>query len=222
MWTIAVFNYSISDLEYTHPMFEWVVHHRTDVFMIRNWTTYFNGKWALQVFICLRLDIYHSCELIFFIALGLMFADCVEAVLTILLMQLHSGRILQTLMLLFCNGVLNMMHSTFAFTVLALVTPLSYAVANATKRIVIIGGSILILQNTVSPLNGLGMLIAVFGVLCYNKVSVLWNILCVCVREREKDLSQWSILCSVHIVSLFFFTTGSLLLIYWLTKSKIL
>ncbi|PVD23527.1 hypothetical protein C0Q70_16799 [Pomacea canaliculata] len=100
-----------------------------------------------------------------------MFADCVEAVLTILLMQLHSGRILQTLMLLFCNGVLNMMHSTFAFTVLALVTPLSYAVANATKRIVIIGGSILILQNTVSPLNGLGMLIAVFGVLCYNKAK---------------------------------------------------
>ncbi|KAK7501159.1 hypothetical protein BaRGS_00007644 [Batillaria attramentaria] len=84
---------------------------------------------------------------------------------------LQSGRVLQTLVLLACDGLFNMMHNIFAFTVLALVAPLSYAVANATKRIVIIGGSILILQNTVTPLNALGMLIAVFGVLCYNKAK---------------------------------------------------
>ena len=85
--------------------------------------------------------------------------------------QLQSGRVVQIFVLLFCDGLFNMMHNVFAFTVLALVTPLSYAVANATKRIVIIGGSIVILQNSVSPLNAVGMLIAVFGVLCYNKVD---------------------------------------------------
>ena len=89
--------------------------------------------------------------------------------------QLQSGRVVQTFVLLFCDGLFNMMHNVFAFTVLALVTPLSYAVANATKRIVIIGGSIVILQNSVSPLNAVGMLIAVFGVLCYNKVDSVWE-----------------------------------------------
>ncbi|KAL8604689.1 hypothetical protein ACOMHN_017648 [Nucella lapillus] len=84
---------------------------------------------------------------------------------------LQSGRVVQTLVLLLCDGVFNMMHNVFAFTVLALVTPLSYAVANATKRIVIISGSIIILQNTVSPINAVGMLVAVLGVLCYNKAK---------------------------------------------------
>lgn len=84
---------------------------------------------------------------------------------------LQSGRITQTLVLLLCDGLFNMMHNVFAFTVLAMVTPLSYAVANATKRIVIISGSIVILQNTVSPLNAVGMLVAVMGVLCYNKAK---------------------------------------------------
>lgn len=84
---------------------------------------------------------------------------------------IQSGRVIQTLVLLVCDGLFNMIHNVLAFTVLALVSPLSYAVANASKRIVIIGGSILILQNTVSPLNAVGMMIAVFGVLCYNKAK---------------------------------------------------
>ncbi|XP_070194086.1 solute carrier family 35 member E1 homolog [Littorina saxatilis] len=84
---------------------------------------------------------------------------------------LNSGKVIQTMVLLFCDGLFNMMHNVFAFTVLALVAPLSYAVANATKRIVIISGSILILQNSVTPMNAIGMLIAVFGVLCYNKAK---------------------------------------------------
>ena len=76
--------------------------------------------------------------------------------------------------LLFCDGLFNMLHNIFAFTLLSMVTALSYAVANATKRIVIISSSLMLLRNPVSPMNIIGMLTAIFGVLLYNKVCMVW------------------------------------------------
>ncbi|GFS14371.1 solute carrier family 35 member E1-like protein [Elysia marginata] len=84
---------------------------------------------------------------------------------------LNGGKVSQSFIFLICAGIFNMMHNVLAFSVLAMVTPLSYAVANATKRIAIIGGSLIILQNPVGPLNIVGMLVAVFGVLIYNKAK---------------------------------------------------
>ncbi|ESP05172.1 hypothetical protein LOTGIDRAFT_102951 [Lottia gigantea] len=83
---------------------------------------------------------------------------------------MESGKIMQTLFLILCDSVFNALHNVFAFTLLSMVMPLSYAVANATKRIVIISSSLIILQNPVTSMNIVGMLVAIFGVLCYNKV----------------------------------------------------
>ena len=63
----------------------------------------------------------------------------------------------------------------FAFSVLSLMTPTSYSVANSSKRIVIIAVSIMFLKNPVTYANVFGMALATLGVFCYNKVSYLWN-----------------------------------------------
>ncbi|XP_075156043.1 solute carrier family 35 member E1 homolog [Haematobia irritans] len=73
--------------------------------------------------------------------------------------------------LLFADGVLNWLQNIIAFSVLSLVTPLTYAVASASKRIFVIAVSLLILGNPVTWLNCFGMGLAILGVLCYNRAK---------------------------------------------------
>ncbi|KAL5021990.1 hypothetical protein ScPMuIL_001145 [Solemya velum] len=95
-----------------------------------------------------------------------------------------DSRFLQTMVLLFFDGLFNMLQNVFAFTILAMVAPLSYAVANATKRVVVIGVSLFLLKNPVTSMNIIGMLVAIMGVLGYNKAK--YNQMM--ARRREQAL----------------------------------
>lgn len=83
---------------------------------------------------------------------------------------------------MFTDGVLNWLQNIIAFSVLSLVTPLTYAVASASKRIFVIAVSLFFLGNPVTWLNVFGMMLAILGVLCYNRVSY---------RKRLQKISNY-------------------------------
>ncbi|KAK0074671.1 hypothetical protein PV325_007959 [Microctonus aethiopoides] len=73
--------------------------------------------------------------------------------------------------LLVLDGILNWLQNIVAFSVMSIVTPLTYAVANASKRIFVIAVTLFILGNPVTGVNIFGMTLAIMGVFCYNKAK---------------------------------------------------
>uniref|UniRef100_A0A023FM35 Putative glucose-6-phosphate/phosphate and phosphoenolpyruvate/phosphate antiporter n=1 Tax=Amblyomma cajennense TaxID=34607 RepID=A0A023FM35_AMBCJ len=114
------------------------------------------------------LHTFARLALIFFIPVWLIFDARRFSKDTSLFMQSDGFTVL---LLLFLDGALNFAQNLVAFTVLNMVSPLTYSVCNATKRIAVIGVSLVLLHNPVTPLNVFGMLTAVLGVLCYNKAK---------------------------------------------------
>ncbi|CAK1552742.1 unnamed protein product [Leptosia nina] len=83
-----------------------------------------------------------------------------------------SGDGLRLSILVAADGVLAWLQAIAAFTVLSHVSPLTYGVASAAKRAVVVLGSLLLLRNPAPPLNLLGMALAVLGVFAYNRVKI--------------------------------------------------
>lgn len=108
-------------------------------------------------------------------------------------MNLQTTGDYKVIALLFTDGVLNWLQNIIAFSVLSLVTPLTYAVASASKRIFVIAVSLFILGNPVTWMNIFGMLLASLGVLCYNRVSDI---------IKNKQTKQFLVLNGVLISTL--------------------
>ncbi|CAB0008314.1 unnamed protein product [Nesidiocoris tenuis] len=75
-------------------------------------------------------------------------------------------------LLLLTDGLLSWLQNILAFSVMSVTSSLTYGVASATKRLFVIGISLLVLGNPATKMNLFGMGMSVFGVLAYNKVRI--------------------------------------------------
>ena len=70
------------------------------------------------------------------------------------------------------NGICHWMQAILAFKALRKVSPVTYSVANSVKRIFVIVSSVLWFGNVVTFTNAIGIILAITGVLLYNKAKI--------------------------------------------------
>ena len=93
----------------------------------------------------------------------------------------------ETLTLLVVDGALHWLQNILAFTLLKLVTSLTYAVANVTKRIAVISVSLLLLKNPVTFVNLGGMAMAIIGESSCSRVTpqLMCNFRCILLQQSQ-------------------------------------
>merc|ERR1719238_2232568 len=74
----------------------------------------------------------------------------------------------QLMRLLSVSGFLYYIYNEVAFLALAEVAPVTHAVTNTVKRVVIILASILVFKTSITPLGAVGSAITIAGALCYG------------------------------------------------------
>ena len=88
------------------------------------------------------------------------------------------------------DGALHWLQNILAFTLLKMVTPLTYAVANVTKRIAVITVSLLLLKNPVTTTNMGGMMMAILGTNLSSANSQLIKVIVVHCLEVGETVVQ--------------------------------
>ena len=66
------------------------------------------------------------------------------------------------------RGFLYYIYNEVAFLALAEVAPVTHAVTNTVKRVVIILASILVFKTSITPLGAVGSAVTIAGALCYG------------------------------------------------------
>eukprot|EP01097_Dermamoeba_algensis_P002984 TRINITY_DN2195_c0_g1_i1.p2 TRINITY_DN2195_c0_g1~~TRINITY_DN2195_c0_g1_i1.p2 ORF type:complete len:140 (-),score=26.91 TRINITY_DN2195_c0_g1_i1:56-475(-) len=80
----------------------------------------------------------------------------------------ENGQLLTKLVL---NGTFHFLQVWLAFSAIKHISPITYSIANTFKRVFVIISSLVYFGNPISPLNGVGILLATGGILAYNKAK---------------------------------------------------
>jgi hypothetical protein len=73
--------------------------------------------------------------------------------------------------LFFLNGLTQFTQAILAFSVLAMVSPITYSIASLCKRIFVITASIIYFRDSVSFVQGSGIITTFVGLYLYNKAE---------------------------------------------------
>ena len=84
---------------------------------------------------------------------------------------LATSTVLRLVGLLIAAGFVSFAMNQLTNLLIHRLTSLSYAVANTTKRVMVIAVSLLLFQNPVTWLNVAGMLLTILGVFAYNRAK---------------------------------------------------
>ncbi|KAJ3128102.1 suppressor of loss of ypt1 [Nowakowskiella sp. JEL0407] len=86
--------------------------------------------------------------------------------------------------LFFANGLTHFMQNIFAFSILSIVSPVTYSIASLVKRIYVIVSSILYFHDSVSSTQGCGIVLTFIGLYMYNSAKLDTH------AEEEKLLNK--------------------------------